>query len=74
VAGRSRAWLAYAASACYLYGLDEVGGSSESRCGHVQASSSAIRRRLDHDDVCVSGVSYDGDYGDDDACDGDDGG
>lgn len=62
VARRSRAWHAYAASACYLYGLDEVGGSSENRYGHVQASSAKCRR-LPHDGVCVSGVSYVGDYG-----------
>ncbi|CAN6824577.1 unnamed protein product, partial [Brassica oleracea] len=49
--------LAYAASGCHLYGLGEVVGNSETRCGQDDQASSSKCIRTAHDDdvVCVSG-------------------
>jgi len=51
-------------SGCHVYGLSEVVGNSETRCGQDDQASSSKCIRTAHDDdvVCVSGVSYDDDY------------
>lgn len=45
--------LAYAASGCHLYGLGEVVGNSETRCGQDDQASSSKRIRTAHDDDVV---------------------